>query len=567
MSTSFTRRFIRNGETLDSWSTIAPYFDALDKRAVDTVETLTRWLEDYSELMAAVDEVGTDRHVKMTCQTDDPARKAAFLDFIENVEPVCKPRCHALNVKYTQSPAAKDLPLDRYHVLDRKIRASVEIFCEANVALQTEEAKLSQQFQEISGAQTVNFDGKEQTLQQLALYAERTDRLVRQSAWEAEAHRRLQDVDALEDIFDQLIALRHKMALNADCRDFREYAFKSKQRFDYTPEDCLAFHAAVEQAGVPVYREMQRQRKQALGVNSLRPWDGSVDVKGRPPLRPFQTADQLCEGSSRIFHRVHADLGKQFDEMRERGYLDLDSRKGKAPGGYQATYDESRHPFIFMNAVGVQRDVRTMIHEGGHAFHCYAARHDALLPYRSSPMEFAEVASMGMELLALDAFDEFYRGEDLARAKRAQLEGIISLFPWVATIDAFQHYLYTNPTHTRDDRRREWLALHERFGGIADYTGYERALAYSWQRQLHLFEVPFYYIEYGIAQLGALQVWRNALRDFPSAVDNYRKALSLGGSRPLPELFTAAGGSFDFSSQTIAPLMDLVQRELQKLPS
>ncbi len=567
MSKNFPRRCIRNGETLNSWSTIEPYFDALDARAIDTVSALTRWLEDYSELMAAVDEVGTDRHVKMTCQTDDPARKAAFLDFIENIEPMCKPRCHALNVKYTQSPAAKDLPRERYHVLDRSVRAQVEIFREANVALQTEEAKLSQRFQEISGAQTVVFDGKEQTLQQLALYAERTDRAIRQSAWEAEANRRLQDIDALEDIFDQLIALRHQMALNADCRDFREYAFKSKQRFDYTPEDCLAFHSAVETAGVPVYREMQRQRKRALGVSPLRPWDGSVDVKGRPPLRPFQTADQLCDGSSRVFHRVHRDLGMQFDEMRERGYLDLESRKGKAPGGYQATYDEARHPFIFMNAVGVQRDVRTMIHEGGHAFHCYAARHDSLLPYRSSPMEFAEVASMGMELLALDAFDEFYRGEDLARAKRAQLEGIVSLFPWVATIDAFQHYLYTNPTHTRDDRRREWLSLHDRFGGIADYSEHERALAYSWQRQLHLYEVPFYYIEYGIAQLGALQVWRNALRNFPSAVENYRKALSLGGSRPLPELFTAAGASFDFSSRTIAPLMEMVQRELEKLPA
>lgn len=567
MQARFARRFIRGGDVLDSWSTIEPYFNALDERAIEDVPALIRWLEDYSELMAAVDEVGTDRHVKMTCQTDDPARKAAFLDFIENIEPKCKPRCHALNVKYTQCASAKDLPGERYRVLDRRIRATVEIFREANVALQTEEAKLAQQFQEISGAQTVTFDGREQTLQQLALYAERTDRSIRQSAWEAEANRRLQDVDALEDIFDQLIALRHKMALNADCGDFREYAFKSKQRFDYTPQDCLAFHESVERVCVPLYRDTQRQRRALLGVDPLRPWDGSVDVKGRPPLRPFQTADQLCDGSSRVFHRVHADLGRQFDEMRERGYLDLDSRKGKAPGGYQATYDEARRPFIFMNAVGVQRDVRTMIHEGGHAFHCYAARHDPLLPYRSSPIEFAEVASMGMELLALDAFDEFYRGEDLARAKRAQLEGILSLFPWVATIDAFQHYLYANPAHTRHDRRREWLRLHDRFGGIADYTGYERALAYSWQRQLHLFEVPFYYIEYGIAQLGALQVWRNARAEFPSAVERYRNALALGGSRPLPELFSAAGATFDFSEPTLAPLMNLVRRELEQLPA
>jgi oligoendopeptidase F len=245
--------------------------------------------------------------------------------------------------------------------------------------------------------------------------------------------------------------------------------------------------------------------------------------------------------------------------MREHRYLDLESRKGKAPGGYQATYQESRHPFIFMNAVGVQKDVRTLIHEGGHAFHCYAARHDPLMPYRSSPIEFAEVASMGMELLSL--------GEDLTRAKRAQLEGIITLFPWVATIDAFQHFLYTNPRHTREDRRAEWLRLHERFGGLTDHSGHEEALAYSWQRQLHLFEVPFYYIEYGIAQLGALQVWRNAKRDFRDGVKKYRSALSLGGSRTLPELFSAAGAKFNFSQATLGPLMELVQDELRRLPA
>jgi oligoendopeptidase F len=259
-------------------------------------------------------------------------------------------------------------------------------------------------------------------------------------------------------------------------------------------------------------------------------------------------------------------LGEQFRDMMKNGYLDLESRKGKAPGGYQATYEESRHPFIFMNAVGVQRDVRTLIHEGGHAFHCYGARHDPLVTYRSSPIEFAEVASFGMELLSLDHIDEFYSGDDLARAQRSQLEGIISLFPWVATIDAFQHFLYVNPDHTRAQRREEWLRLRDRFGGIVDYSGYEEALAYAWHRQLHLFEVPFYYIEYGIAKLGALQVWRNAMSDRSGAIAKYRKALALGGSRPLPELFETAGATFDFSHKTIAPLMELLQAELAKLP-
>ena len=566
LACEFPRRFVTTGEALDRWETIEPYFDRLDARDIGTVETLETWLVDYSELTACIDEIGTDRHVKMTCQTDDPVRKAAFFDFIENIDPACKPRAHALNVKYTNTPAASKLNQDRFGVLDRSIRAGVEIFREENVPLQTEEAKLEQQYQEISGAMTVQFDGKEQTLQQLALYAERTDRKIRRQAWEIEADRRLQDRDKLEDLFDQLIKLRHKMALNAGCKEFREYAFRAKQRFDYTPEDCIAFHEAVERAVVPLFRAMQGQRKEALGVDSLRPWDSSVDVQGRPPLRPFQSADELCDKASRVFHRVDPELARQFEDMRAKNYLDLESRKGKAPGGYQATYDESRHPFIFMNAVGVQGDVSTLIHEGGHAFHSYACRHDALLPYRSSPIEFAEVASFGMEMLAMVHLDEFFAGDDLARAKRSQLEGIIGLFPWVATIDAFQHFLYLNPDHSRDERRAHWLSLRDRFGGIADYSGYEEALAFAWHRQLHLFEVPFYYIEYGIAKLGALQVWRNAQSDPQKAVKMYRKALALGGSRPLPELFETAGARFDFSYNTLAPLMELLQQELEKLP-
>jgi oligoendopeptidase F len=562
----FSRRFLKAEDRLENWAAIEPYFDRLRDQPISTADELECWLLAYSELCAAVVEVGTDRHIRMTCQTDDPARKAAFVDFIENIDPKFKVRCHELDERYAQSPAASQLPRERYFVLDRAIRAGVALFRPENVPLQTEEAMLEQQYQEISGAQTVVFDGKERTLQQLAPYAERTDRGIRQAAWEADANRRLEDKDQLDDVFDRLVGLRDRIARNANGTDFRDYAFRAKLRFDYTPADCLAFHDAIERSAVPVMRELQRQRKQSLRVDILRPWDSSVDVKARPPLKPFESVDELCEKGSGVFHRIDPELGFAFDAMREKGYLDLESRKGKAPGGYQATYDEGRHPFIFMNAVGVQRDVRTLIHEGGHAFHSDAARNDPLLAYRSSPIEFAEVASMGMEMLALDFQGEFYNPDELNRAKRAQLEGIISLFPWVATIDAFQHWLYAHPRHTREERRRNWLALHDRFGGVADYSGYEDVLAWSWQRQLHLYEVPFYYVEYGIAQLGALQVWANAMRDRATATRNYRQALALGGTRPLPELFAAAGAKFDFSYETLAPLMELVQRELAKLP-
>jgi oligoendopeptidase F len=560
----FPRRFVKADDALNTWEQIAPYFDRLRDGAVETPPALEQWLLDYSELAAAVAEVGTDRYVKMTCQTDDAARKQAFLDFVENIEPNWKVRADELNKKYTQAPAAKDLPRQRYYVFDRSVRAAVELFRPDNVPLQTEETKLEQQYQEISGSQSVQFDGKEQTLQQLALYAERVDRDVRQAAWEAEWARRLQDAEKLEGIFDQLLRLRHKMARNADCLDYRQYAFKAKQRFDYTPEDCLAFHDAVERAVVPAMRDLQRRRKDALQVDRLRPWDLAVDVKGRPPLRPFKTAEELCGKVSRVFHRIDPVLGGQFDDMQAKQYLDLESRKGKAPGGYQSTYEEGRHPFIFMNAVGVQRDVSTLIHEGGHAFHCVAARNEPLLMYRSSPIEFAEVASMGMEMLAMDCLDEFYEGDALKRAKRSEVEGVINLFPWVAAIDAFQHWIYTHPEHGRDQRTAQWVSLLDRFGGITDFTGYEAARASRWHKQLHLFEVPFYYIEYAIAQLGALQVWCNAKKDRGTATSQYRKALALGGTRPLPELFAAAGARFDFSYDTLAPLIETLQNELSK---
>ncbi|MCK4658090.1 MAG: M3 family oligoendopeptidase [Phycisphaerae bacterium] len=561
----FPRQYLKPDDTLTDWNEINPYFDELEARRLDSVQDVNQWLLDYSELQSAIDEVGSDCYVKMTCQTDDAEREKAYLHFVEQIMPRCEPRRHALNVKYVSCPHAAELPQARFRVFNRSVRNQVELFREENIPLEVEEAKLTQEFQKISGLMTVQFDECEQTLQQLNRYLEWSDREIRRQAWEKGSARRLGEADAFDDIFGKLFALRHRIALNTGAKDYREYAFKVKERFDYTPEDCWAFHDAVEQAAVPVLRAMHARRREALGVDSLRPWDLAVDEKGRGPLKPFEDTTELIGKCSRIFHRIHTELGEQFDEMCSRGYLDLESRKGKAPGGYQTTYEESRHPFIFMNAVGLHRDVQTLIHEGGHAFHAYAARHDPLIAYRSAPLEFAEVASMGMELLAHDHLEVIYEGEDLERARRRQLEGVISVLPWIATVDAFQHWLYTNPEHTPEARRDYWVSLRERFGGSEDYSGYERELACLWQRQIHIFQMPFYYIEYGIAQLGALQLWCNRQKDRHATILAYRNALKLGGSRPLPELFAAAGIKFDFTYDTLKPLMDTVEAELQSL--
>jgi len=562
LTTTFPRRFVPVGVDMDDWAQIEPLFRRLLDGTPDSPAALERWLEDISELKAALGEERTRRYVAMTCQTDDPAREQAYLDFVEHIIPRLKPMAHALDETYLRSPDRRRLPA-RYALFDRLVANRVVLFRPENIPLETEEAKLKQQYQKVTGAMTVQFRGMEHTLQQMAPYLEETDRATRQEAWELVVRRRLVDRDRLEGLFEQLLALRARIAQNAGCADYREFAFRELERFDYTPNDCLRFHEAVETAVVPLVRSLQASRKADLRLATLRPWDLDVDTKGRPPLRPFRTAVELVGGVEEIFRRVDPDLGQQFRFMRDHDLLDLESRKGKAPGGYQSTMHERRVPFIFMNAVGVDGDLRTLLHEGGHAFHMLAARHDPLIDYRETPMEFSEVASMAMELLAVPHLGVFYPDpNDVRRAQREALERVVLLFPWVAMIDAFQHWLYTHQGHSREERRAAWGRTFARFAPDVDFGGYEDALDALWHRQLHLFIVPFYYIEYGIAEMGALQIWRRSRVDHAAAVRQYRAALALGGTRPLPELFAAAGAEFDFTARTMGSLMRAVEEAL-----
>jgi oligoendopeptidase F len=446
----------------------------------------------------------------------------------------------------------------------------VELFRPENVALETEEAKLCQQYQKLSGSLTVNFRGEERTLVQMGRYLEEPDRVLRQEAWELVAHRRLREVEKFEDIFDQLIDLRERVARNAGFNNYRDYAFRRLGRFDYTPEDCDQFHGAVAREIMPVVRELHSERRRQMGIDKLhpghlRPWDLAVDPQNRPPLKPFAEVGEMVSRTQKIFEKLDPGLAGGFQEMQDLHLLDLDNRKGKAPGGYQQNLSESRLPFIFMNAIGLQRDVETILHEAGHAFHALAARDEDLYAYRSAPIEFCEVASMSMELLGNEFLEEFYPATQASRARRTHLEGIIGFFPWMATVDAFQHWIYTHPGHSRAERAAAWLELMDRFGGDVDWTGHEAARAHLWHRQLHIFLHPFYYVEYGIAQLGALQVWANSKRDKVKALADYKNSLALGGSRPLPDLFAAAGCPFRFDAATIRPLIKLAQEELKKL--
>lgn len=553
------------------WENLQPLYQGLLDRPVNGVKALQTLLLDRSELDAAVNEAGTVLEINMTCHTDDAAANAAYSAFVENVSPKLKTISFELDKKIAGNPAAAELDPDRYAVLMRDLKLGVELFRPENVPLETELTKLAQEFQQVAGSLTVQFRGEEKTLPQMGKYQEETDRAVREEAFKVVAARRLQEREKFDELFDRMLKIRHQTALNAGFANYRDYAHKAKRRFDYTVADCDAFAKSVEQNVVPALRKLNAQRAKGLGLDRLRPWDLSVDVLGRPPLKPFSTADDMVARSHKVFQRMDASLGNLFGALRAgvggEKCLDLESRKGKAPGGYQANRDRKRVPFIFMNATGVQRDVETMVHEAGHAFHALLCRTEPLVAYRAEiPLEFCEVASMSMELTSHPFLEEFY-GADADRARRNHLEGIAIILPWIATIDQFQQWIYTHPAHTRAERTSAWNDLVKRFYADVDWTGLEGTRDSLWHRQLHIFTSPFYYIEYGIAQLGALQLWANYRADPEGAIRSYKAGLRLGGSKPLPELFKAAGLDFDFSAPRVQKTWKQVEQVLETLPA
>ncbi len=567
------------------WPQIEALLDDLQNRTVSSASDLERWLADRSELEAACDEAMADRYISMSRRTNDKAAQRAYTEFVEKIPPKLKPRLFELDKRFVELAGEHKLDEHRYEVILRDTKAEVELFRPDNVPIQTELAKLAQEYGQITGEMTVEFEGEEKTLPQMAVFQESPDRQVREAAWKTVSERRLQDADKLDELLDKMVERRHKMALNAGFDNFIGYAFKSKMRFDYGPEHCQAFHEACEKHVVPFNKRLSERRREALGVRSLRPWDLSVDPKGRGPLRPFNGGHELFDKSMRAFEKLDNRLAEMFEVLgeglhgegeAEGVYLDLDSRKGKAPGGYQYMRDYTRRPFIFMNAAGVQRDVETMVHEAGHAFHSMLLVEEPLLHYRHAPIEFCEVASMAMEFMTMPYWggpDGFYPDEtDHGRAVRQHIESSVSILSWIATIDLFQHKLYAKPDHSRKERTDTWLELDDRFGYMgraqADFSGLNpRFRETTWQRQGHLYGSPFYYIEYGIAQLGAMGVWLHSMeKGEKSAIDAYIEALALGGSRPLPELFKAAGLPFDFGPDIVGRLVDRAERELEKLP-
>ena len=566
LTRTFPRKFVGRDADMGDWAQVEPLFTELLRRQPSSAGELEQWLGDYSELCAALSQEEATRYIAMTTRTDDPVCERAYQEFVEQITPRCKPLVFAAEKAYLANPSLDTLPAERYAVLKRKSENLVNLFREENVPLETQDELLAMEYHKIRGAMTVKVEDAELTLQQAAKLLEQPDRGLRQQVWEKMTTRQLADKEALEQIYDRQVDLRTEMASHAGFANFRDYAFRRRERFDYSAEDCFRFHEGVERAVMPLARKIRLRQRQLLGVETLRPWDLAVDALNRPPLSPFANAAEFVRGTREIFSRVHPALGEQFQFMADQHLLELENRKGKAPGGYQISLQERRVPFIFMNAVGRDVDLRTLVHEGGHSFHMLAAREDPILEYRSAPIEFCEVASMGMELLALPHLGGFYKNaEDYDRAYRTRLEDIVLLLPSVALGDAFQHWVYTHPLHTREERSKAWLQLANRFNAGVDWSGYEEQRAHQWHATLHFFTTPFYYIEYGFAQTGALQVWRRSLENYPEAVERYWRALTLGGSRPLPELFEAAGARFQFDYESLEPLMDAIDKRLDRI--
>jgi oligoendopeptidase F len=562
------RHFLPQGFQLTTWADIAPYFEALEKRALNTTADLEQWLKDLSELEAAISEDACWRQIKMTCDTTDAALEASFNYFCTEIQPHIQPYADRLNKKLMATPLLADLPQEQYYTYLRSVKKSIDLFREANIPLQSELSVLQQQFGAIAGKMTVEVNGQEYTLQQAAKFLESHDRNLREQVYHKIWERRLADKEALNNLYTTLIQKRQQVAANAGFDNYRDYKFVELGRFDYTKEDCFQFHEAVRQHVLPLVNNIYERKAKALGLSKLKPWDTEAYPEGMQPLKPFNGGNELLEKTIACFEQLHPFFADCLRKMNSLGHLDLESRKGKAPGGYNCPLAESGAPFIFMNAAGTMDDVTTMVHEGGHAVHSFLAHNLSLSAFKEYPMEIAEVASMAMELFSMDHWQAFFGNdtEKLKQAKEHQLERVITIFPWIATIDAFQHWVYEHPNHTEEERAAAWTSILATFKidaiDTSDVATYRQ---YSWQRQLHLFEVPFYYIEYGIAQLGAIGLWMQYKQNPQQALQNYINALQLGGTKTLPALYEAAGLKFDFSPEHIKTLMQFVKAEMDAL--
>lgn len=562
--------FIPEGFRIDSAESVIALFDQLLNRSINHVEDFKHWLKDASDLESHISEDMAWRYIRMTCDTKNKDHESRYLQFVQEIQPQLAPLEDQLNRKIAECPFTQELenesnPQSTAHrIYFRGVRKAIEIFREENIEIQSELSTLAQEYSSVQGSMSIDWNGEEITLQKASNFLLEPDRDLREKAWMSIQQRRAQDTEKLEAIFDQMVAKRHQMAVNAGFDNYRDYMFVALGRYDYTAQDCKDFHKAIEEHVVPLAKKVAQKRKDHMKLEVLKPWDTSVDPLNRPALKPFSDGKDLLEKGIKNLEQLDTFFSQCLTTMKEKGLLDLDSRVGKAPGGYNYPLAETNMPFIFMNATGNLRDVETLVHEAGHAIHSFLMAPLSLNAFKNTPSEVAELASMSMELLSMEGWQHYFdSSEDLQRAKMEQIEGVINTLPWIATVDAFQHWIYENPNHNRVERMNAWNQIQERFGtGVVDYTGLEFAKNHAWHRQLHIFEVPFYYIEYGIAQLGAIGIWKNYVeKSRNEALAGYTNFMKLGYTQSIPDIYSAAGVRFDFSPQYVSSLMNFVESQ------
>ena len=561
------RHFLAQDLIIDSWKKVEPFFIDLKEREIASVKQLEQWLLDRSELEAALSEDFAWRYIKMTCDTTNQLLTDDYNVFVSEIDPHISPYSNELNSKLVESPFLNELDADTYRIYIRGVKKALELYREENIPLQTKIGIESQKYGAISGAMTVLWEGNDITLQMASSLMKDVNRKIREEVYLKIQKRKAEGTDTLNDLYSELIRLRHQVAVNAGFKNYRDYKFAELGRFDYTVQDCFDFHDSISKAILPLAENADRERKKAMEIDALKPWDTEVDVEGKPALKPFSSASELIDKSIECFNIIQPDFGNYLEIMKEMAYLDLDSRIGKAPGGYNYPLYEIGVPFIFMNSVGTHRDLVTMVHEGGHAIHSFVTRDLLITDFKSFPSEVAELASMSMELISMEHWGVFFTNADeLKRAKKEQLDKSLKTLLWIAAVDKFQHWIYENPTHTVEERMVQWTTVIDQFTSKEiDFSGLDDVRGRGWQGQLHIFEVPFYYIEYGMAQLGAIAVWRNYKKDPSKALKEYEAALRLGYTKSIPEIYKTAGIEFNFSSAYVKELAEFVKSELDKL--
>lgn len=561
------RRFVAEDLDTARWENLQVYFDELSETGFAAVSDVEDWIDKIQELQVVFYDAYSWTYINKTRNTNDQDAQTAYHNLITLIEPNFSKSMEKLIRKLVDSEWADKLPPDKFGRYLKILKNRLSLFRTENVELKAKAAEVANEFSKIVGNQSVQHRGEEKTIPQMSAYLKEYDREFREEAWRLIQSRALSDFDRMNGIYTELVGLRHQIALNAGFGNYRDYMFKELERFDYTPEHCFEFHRSVENVVKPFVGQLDRERCRKLELDRLRPWDMSVDIHGKTPLRPFRSAGDLIDGCVEVFNRIDPGFSEKLEIMKSMGHLDLASRKGKEMGGYNCPLYETHVPFIFMNAVGVQRDVATLLHEGGHALHTFATKEQKIFEFKGSSAEVAELASMSMELISMDYWDVFYDNpDDLRRARREQIEGTISILPRIMLVDAFQHWVYEHPDHSEEERTVKWLELEDRFtrSSLIDDDDLPPYRKRGWQF-IHIFEVPFYYIEYAMAQLGALQIWRAYKGNPKKTVRDYLNALALGGSVPVPEVYEAAGIRFDFSESMISALLDFATTELDKL--